>query len=62
MTEFRLHPPSSDIGKYGLSYHATVPQAIQCRFGKEKKKKKNQQNVCLWLSEKLEKIVIVNKI
>lgn len=61
MTEFRLYPPSSAIAKNALSYHATVPQAIQCRFGK--KEKKNQENVCLWLSEKsLRKIVIVNKI
>ena len=37
MTEFRLYPPSSDIGKNGLSYHDTVPQAIYCRFGKKKK-------------------------
>ena len=55
MTEFRLYPPSSDIGKYGLSYHATVPQAIQCRFGKEKKKKKLVERVSLVIREKLEK-------
>ena len=43
MTEFRLYPPSSDIAKNALSYHATVPQTIQCRFGKKEKKKKTSR-------------------
>lgn len=55
MTEFRLYPPSSDIAKNALSYHATVPQAIQCRFGKKEKKKKLVECMSLVIREKFEK-------
>ena len=54
MTEFRLYPPSSAIAKNALSYHATVPQAIQCGFGK-KQKKKLGECMSLVIREKFEK-------